>query len=104
MCTYVPARVCAPRCPAALKVWDLDTQHCVQTCVGHRSEVWGMDVSPDETRVVTGAADGQIRVWRVSGEGSGAGATARAGGADVGKGGGKGSVAGADEAAGAIVV
>jgi U3 small nucleolar RNA-associated protein 12 len=22
-----------------VKVWDLDTQHCIQTVVGHRSEV-----------------------------------------------------------------
>jgi U3 small nucleolar RNA-associated protein 12 len=48
------------------QVWDLDTQHCVQTCVGHRSEVWAMDVSPDETRVVTGASDAQLRVWRIA--------------------------------------
>lgn len=23
-----------------MKLWDLDTQHCFQTVVGHRSEVW----------------------------------------------------------------
>jgi len=23
-----------------VKLWDLDTQHCFQTLVGHRSEVW----------------------------------------------------------------
>ncbi len=52
-----------------------------------------MDVSPDETRVVTGAADGQIRLWRLSdapaskapgaaGPSGGAGAGGGAGGAD----------------------
>ena len=28
-----------------VKVWDHDTQHCVQTCVGHRNEVWSVDVN-----------------------------------------------------------
>ncbi len=29
-----------------LKVWDLTTQHCVQTIVGHRSEIWSLAVVP----------------------------------------------------------
>ena len=54
-------------CPLHLcpQVWELETQHCIQTCVGHRCEVWAMDVSPDETRVVTGGSDSQLRLWRV---------------------------------------
>ena len=49
----------------ALQIWDLDTQHCVQTVVGHRSEVWSLDVSPDGTRLVTTASDAQLRVWSI---------------------------------------
>lgn len=47
------------------KVWDLSTQHCVQTLTGHRSEVWSVSVSADGTRILTGAADRQLRVWAV---------------------------------------
>lgn len=33
-----------------VKIWDLKTQHCVQTLVGHRNEVWSLDVNKEETR------------------------------------------------------
>ena len=47
-----------------VKVWDLDTQHCVQTLVGHRTEVWSFDVHPTEPILITAAADAKLRVWR----------------------------------------
>lgn len=50
---------------ALIKVWDLSTQHCIQTLVGHRSEVWSIDVNPEQTRLVSGSADSRIRVWKV---------------------------------------
>ncbi len=49
-----------------LKVWDLQTQHCVQTVIGHRSEVWSFDVNADETRLATVAVDQWIRVYKVA--------------------------------------
>ena len=48
-----------------LKVWDLTTQHCIQTIVDHYSEVWSFDVDDRETRLVTGAADGKLRIFEV---------------------------------------
>lgn len=45
------------------KVWDLATQHCFQTLTGHRSEVWTVDVNREGTRMITGSADRQLRVW-----------------------------------------
>ena len=48
-----------------LKVWDLETQHCVQTVVGHRSEVWSFDINADETRLYTASTDQQLRVWKL---------------------------------------
>lgn len=45
--------------------WDLETRHCVQTCVGHRGEVWSCAVAETRGRLVTGAADNQLRVWRI---------------------------------------
>ncbi len=68
-----------------VKVWDLDGQCCVQTIANHRGEVScsaavrlggtsslstteGSDASSDEGRwrLVTGCADGAVRVWSVT--------------------------------------
>lgn len=49
-----------------VRVWDLATQHCVQTVVGHRCEVWSLDIDPLERLLVTGAADAQLRVFRIA--------------------------------------
>ncbi|KAI8911921.1 WD40-repeat-containing domain protein [Powellomyces hirtus] len=49
-----------------VKFWDLSTQHCVETVIAHRGEVWALDVSPiDEMMMFTGAADGEVRVWKI---------------------------------------
>lgn len=37
----------------------------MQTCVGHRGEVWSCAVAESRGRLVTGAADNQLRVWRI---------------------------------------
>jgi U3 small nucleolar RNA-associated protein 12 len=47
-----------------VKIWDLETQHCIQTLVGHRAEVWSFDVNPEETRLVT-VCDTQIRFYKL---------------------------------------
>jgi U3 small nucleolar RNA-associated protein 12 len=80
-----------------LKVWDLDTQHCCQTVVGHRGEVWAMDVDPSGTRLATGATDAEVRLYKVDAD-AGAGAGAGAGGA-----GGDGAAAGAGGGGGGAV-
>jgi U3 small nucleolar RNA-associated protein 12 len=41
----------------------LETQHCIQTIVGHRSEVWTFDINAQETRLVSGSVDTKLRVW-----------------------------------------
>lgn len=48
-----------------MKLWDLSTQHCVQTIVAHRAEVWAIDISPDQRCIFTGSNDGDIKIWRV---------------------------------------
>ncbi len=48
-----------------VKVWDVDTGHCLQTVVGHRSEVRALDIDSEGSRVVTGSSDGEVRVWSV---------------------------------------
>lgn len=56
-----------------LKVWDLDTHHCVQTIVGHRCEIWCLTtvVAPvsssegNELLILTGSSDDLVRGYRV---------------------------------------
>lgn len=55
---------------ALVKVWDLDTRHCIQTIVGHRAEIWSLAVindrnDPSKVRLYTGAADELIRGYRI---------------------------------------
>lgn len=51
---------------ALLKCWDLDSQTCVQTLLGHRSEVWSFAVSPDERAMVSGSEGRELRVWNIA--------------------------------------
>eukprot|EP00288_Rhodomonas_lens_P009282 CAMPEP_0177727816 /NCGR_PEP_ID=MMETSP0484_2-20121128/20528_1 /TAXON_ID=354590 /ORGANISM="Rhodomonas lens, Strain RHODO" /LENGTH=237 /DNA_ID=CAMNT_0019240505 /DNA_START=49 /DNA_END=759 /DNA_ORIENTATION=- len=51
---------------ALVKIWELAGQHCVQTLVGHRSEVWSVAVELAHDRLVTGGADGELRLWNIS--------------------------------------
>lgn len=51
-----------------LKVWDLSTQHCVQTTIAHRSEVWSLDINPEKTLIFTGGSEGEMKVWRIDSE------------------------------------
>lgn len=50
-----------------IKIWDTDTQHCCQTLVHHKSEVWAIDVNHSETRLVSGSGDRHIGVWQLRG-------------------------------------
>ena len=56
-----------------LKVWDLEQQRCIETVVGHRAEVWGFAVTPDETRVVTISSAADLKVWALNVKGRGSG-------------------------------
>lgn len=38
----------------------------MQTVIGHRSEIWSLDVNADETRLATVAVDQWIRVYKVA--------------------------------------
>ena len=51
-----------------LKVWDLSTQHCVQTTLTHRAEVWSLDINPAKNLIFTGSSEGEMKVWKVDSE------------------------------------
>jgi U3 small nucleolar RNA-associated protein 12 len=40
-----------------LKVWDVSTQHCIQTIVGHRSEIWSLAVHYPVLELTSSDAD-----------------------------------------------
>lgn len=48
-----------------MKLWDLSTQHCIQTVVAHRSEVWTLDVDREQKLVFTGSSEGELKAWRI---------------------------------------
>ncbi|KJA29958.1 hypothetical protein HYPSUDRAFT_31997 [Hypholoma sublateritium FD-334 SS-4] len=48
-----------------MKVWDLSTQHCIQTIVAHRSEVWSMAINQERDLVFTGSGEGELKAWKV---------------------------------------
>lgn len=51
-----------------LKLWDLTTQHCIQTIVAHRSEIWTMDLDPDQNLIFTGSGEGELKAWKLDRE------------------------------------
>ena len=48
-----------------VKVWDLITQHCVETVVGHRSEVWSACLIKNESVLITGTSDEDIKMFSI---------------------------------------
>lgn len=51
-----------------MKLWDLSTQHCIQTIVAHRSDIWAMDVNIDRNIIFTGSAEGEVKAWSIGPE------------------------------------
>eukprot|EP00775_Hariotina_reticulata_P013414 gene13414-13542_t len=49
----------------SIKVWDVILQHCCQTLLGFKGEVWSLDVNPDESRLVAGCVDTDLRVYAI---------------------------------------
>ncbi|PPQ64699.1 hypothetical protein CVT24_008326 [Panaeolus cyanescens] len=51
-----------------LKLWDLSTQHCVQTVVASHSEVWSTDVNHELDLIFTGSGEGELKAWKIDRE------------------------------------
>lgn len=56
-----------------MKLWDLTTQHCMQTVVAHQAEIWSMDVDPVGELIFTGSTDGELKAWSIDTDGLGEG-------------------------------
>ncbi|GAB0496039.1 hypothetical protein MMPV_007349 [Pyropia vietnamensis] len=48
-----------------VRVWDVATQHCVQTVVGHRGAIWGTVVDERQRLLITASADRHLRAFAV---------------------------------------
>jgi U3 small nucleolar RNA-associated protein 12 len=52
---------------ALIKVWDLSSQHCVETQVAQTNgECWTLGLSPDGTVCISAGNDGELRIWSVN--------------------------------------
>ncbi|VVT58486.1 uncharacterized protein SAPINGB_P006233 [Magnusiomyces paraingens] len=49
-----------------LKLWDLETQHCVETKVAHSSnDCWSLEYSPALETLITGSGNKELAFWKV---------------------------------------
>ena len=48
-----------------LRVWDLETQHCMQIVSGRHSEIWSIDIDLEERFLVSGFADVELRFYTI---------------------------------------
>ncbi|RKP12799.1 WD40-repeat-containing domain protein [Piptocephalis cylindrospora] len=46
-----------------LKLWDLQTQHCRETILSHRSEAWSLTPTPDRRGFITVGSDQEMKIW-----------------------------------------
>lgn len=51
---------------ALIKIWDVDTQHCIETHIAQTNgECWALGVSPDNSGCITAGNDGELKVWAI---------------------------------------
>lgn len=48
-----------------VKLWTIKSSECVRTFDEHDAKVWALCVSSDESKMVSGAADGTFVQWQV---------------------------------------
>lgn len=48
-----------------IKLWNLTTQHCIETIVGHRSEAWSFAYDAASNVLVSGGGEGEVKCWKV---------------------------------------
>ena len=48
-----------------MKLWDLSTQHCVQTVVAHRAEVWSLGLNQEQDLLLSGSNEGELKAWKI---------------------------------------
>ncbi|GAA5973416.1 hypothetical protein JCM21900_001747 [Sporobolomyces salmonicolor] len=51
-----------------LKLFNLTTQHCIETVVGHRGEAWSFAYDRDSNVLISGGGEGEVKCWKVDNE------------------------------------
>lgn len=51
-----------------IKLFDLATQHCIETVVGHRGEAWSFAYDAKSGVLISGGGEGEVKCWKVDGE------------------------------------
>lgn len=51
-----------------IKLFNLATQHCVETVVGHRGEAWSFAYDAESSVLISGGGEGEVKCWKVDGE------------------------------------
>jgi U3 small nucleolar RNA-associated protein 12 len=62
--TIVPLLISSSK-DMLIKLWELDTLHCIQTLIGSRSEIWSLVKTRDEKRLIAGSSGTELRVWNM---------------------------------------
>jgi U3 small nucleolar RNA-associated protein 12 len=51
---------------ALIKIWDVTTQHCIETHVAQTNgECWALGVTSDSSGCITAGNDGELKVWAI---------------------------------------
>ena len=48
-----------------VRLWDLETGHCLRVFKGHTDKVWSVAWSADQSHALSGANDNTVRLWDV---------------------------------------
>ncbi|GAA5856650.1 hypothetical protein JCM8547_005912 [Rhodosporidiobolus lusitaniae] len=51
-----------------LKLFNLATQHCIETVVGHRGEAWSFAYDRESNVLISGGGEGEVKCWKVDNE------------------------------------
>jgi U3 small nucleolar RNA-associated protein 12 len=51
-----------------LKLFNLSTQHCIETVVGHRGEAWSFAYDKQSNVLISGGGEGEVKCWKIDNE------------------------------------
>lgn len=51
-----------------LKLFNLSTQHCIETVVGHRGEAWSFAYDRQSNVLISGGGEGEVKCWKIDNE------------------------------------
>jgi len=51
-----------------IKLFNLSTQHCIETVVGHRGEAWSFAYDSNSNVLISGGGEGEVKCWKISNE------------------------------------